>query len=119
MVVLIMASFGAAKGLMLTPNVAPQHGRLIFPAGIDEATDRYGRIGISTKTSGPSVWKNEGCGVNKSIVMPATRPSPGDYEDDTSCTTTVWWLHREPNNNALLAATGAPTITLQLIAARL
>lgn len=34
----ITASFGAAKGLMLTPNMAPQHGGLVFPAGIDEAT---------------------------------------------------------------------------------
>ncbi len=33
----ITASFGAPKGLMLTPNVAPQHGGLVFPAGIDEA----------------------------------------------------------------------------------
>ncbi|MBS0155800.1 MAG: helix-turn-helix transcriptional regulator [Nitrospira sp.] len=33
----ITSSFGAPKGLMLTPNVAPQHGGLVFPAGIDEA----------------------------------------------------------------------------------
>ena len=33
----ITASFGSAKGLMLTPNLGPQHGGLVFPAGIDEA----------------------------------------------------------------------------------
>ena len=33
----ITASFGAAKGLMLTPNLGPQHGGLVFPTGIDEA----------------------------------------------------------------------------------
>ena len=32
----ITASFGSAKGLMLTPNLGPQHGGLVFPAGIDE-----------------------------------------------------------------------------------
>jgi DNA-binding CsgD family transcriptional regulator len=33
----IAASFGSAKGLMLTPHLGPQHGGLVFPAGIDEA----------------------------------------------------------------------------------
>lgn len=33
----ITASFGSTKGLMLTPNLGPQHGGLVFPAGIDEA----------------------------------------------------------------------------------
>ena len=33
----ITASFGAPKGLLLTPHVSPQHGGLVFPAGIDEA----------------------------------------------------------------------------------
>lgn len=33
----ITASFGSAKGLMLTPNLGPQHGGLVFPAGISEA----------------------------------------------------------------------------------
>lgn len=33
----IAASFGSSKGLLFTPFLAPQHGGLIFPAGIDEA----------------------------------------------------------------------------------
>jgi DNA-binding CsgD family transcriptional regulator len=33
----IAASFGSSKGLLFTPYLAPQHGGLIFPAGIDEA----------------------------------------------------------------------------------
>lgn len=33
----IAASFGSAKGLMLTPHLGPQHGGLVFPAGIAEA----------------------------------------------------------------------------------
>ena len=33
----IAASFGCAKGLLLTPDLGPQHGGLAFPAGIDEA----------------------------------------------------------------------------------
>jgi len=33
----IADSLGAAKGLLFTPYLAPQHGGLIFPAGIDEA----------------------------------------------------------------------------------
>lgn len=36
-VAVITASFGSTKGLMLTPNLGPQHGGLVFPAGIDEA----------------------------------------------------------------------------------
>lgn len=34
----IAASFGSNKGLLFTPYVAPQHGGMIFPAGISEAT---------------------------------------------------------------------------------
>ncbi len=33
----IAASLGSSKGLLFTPYLAPQHGGLIFPAGIDEA----------------------------------------------------------------------------------
>jgi DNA-binding CsgD family transcriptional regulator len=33
----IAASFGSSKGLLFTPFLAPQHGGLIFPVGIDEA----------------------------------------------------------------------------------
>lgn len=33
----IAASFGSSKGLLFTPFIAPQHGGLIFPAGIDES----------------------------------------------------------------------------------
>lgn len=33
----IAASFGTSKGLLFTPFLAPQHGGLIFPVGIDEA----------------------------------------------------------------------------------
>jgi DNA-binding CsgD family transcriptional regulator len=33
----IAASFGSSKGLMLTPYLGPQHGGLVFPAGISEA----------------------------------------------------------------------------------
>ena len=33
----IAACFGTAKGLLFTPFLAPQHGGLIFPVGIDEA----------------------------------------------------------------------------------
>lgn len=33
----IAASFDSSKGLLFTPYLAPQHGGLIFPAGIDEA----------------------------------------------------------------------------------
>jgi DNA-binding CsgD family transcriptional regulator len=33
----IAASFGSSKGLLFTPFIAPQHGGLIFPVGIDEA----------------------------------------------------------------------------------
>lgn len=33
----IAASLGSSKGLLFTPFLAPQHGGLIFPAGIDEA----------------------------------------------------------------------------------
>jgi DNA-binding CsgD family transcriptional regulator len=32
----VAASFGADKGLLFTPFVAPQHGGMIFPAGISE-----------------------------------------------------------------------------------
>ena len=32
----IAASFGSSKGLLFTPFLAPQHGGLIFPVGIDE-----------------------------------------------------------------------------------
>jgi DNA-binding CsgD family transcriptional regulator len=34
----IAASFGSSKALLFTPMLAPQHGGLIFPAGISEAT---------------------------------------------------------------------------------
>lgn len=34
----IAASFGSTKGLLFTPYMAPQHGGLIFPYGISEAT---------------------------------------------------------------------------------
>ncbi len=34
----IATSFGTSKALLFTPYVAPQHGGLIFPAGISEAT---------------------------------------------------------------------------------
>lgn len=33
----IAASLGSSKGLLFTPYLAPQHGGLLFPAGIDEA----------------------------------------------------------------------------------
>jgi DNA-binding CsgD family transcriptional regulator len=33
----IAASLGASKGLLFTPFLAPQHGGLVFPVGIDEA----------------------------------------------------------------------------------
>ena len=33
----IAASLGSTKGLLFTPFLAPQHGGLLFPAGIDEA----------------------------------------------------------------------------------
>ena len=33
----VAASFGSSKGLLFTPFLAPQHGGLIFPVGIDEA----------------------------------------------------------------------------------
>lgn len=33
----IAASLGSSKGLLFTPFLAPQHGGLLFPAGIDEA----------------------------------------------------------------------------------
>jgi len=32
----IAASFGTSKGLLFTPFLAPQHGGLLFPVGIDE-----------------------------------------------------------------------------------
>jgi len=34
----IARSMGATKGLLFTPRLAPQHGGLVFPAGIDEST---------------------------------------------------------------------------------
>jgi hypothetical protein len=34
----IAASFGTNKALLFTPFVAPQHGGMIFPAGISENT---------------------------------------------------------------------------------
>ena len=37
MVAAIAASFGSSKGLLFTPFIAPQHGGLIFPVGINEA----------------------------------------------------------------------------------
>jgi DNA-binding CsgD family transcriptional regulator len=37
-VALIARSLGASKGLLFTPRLAPQHGGLVFPAGIDENT---------------------------------------------------------------------------------
>lgn len=33
----IAASFGSTQGLLLTPYVGPQHGGLVFPAGLTEA----------------------------------------------------------------------------------
>ncbi len=33
----VAASFGTTKGLLFTPYLAPNHGGLMFPAGIDEA----------------------------------------------------------------------------------
>lgn len=37
MVAAVAASLGSTKGLLFTPYLPPQHGGLIFPAGIDEA----------------------------------------------------------------------------------
>ena len=71
----IAASFGASKGLLFTPFLAPQHGGLIFPAGISEAAlQLWGSSYIdkdiwAQRMQSRGLWR-EGAALNDPQMLP-------------------------------------------------